>query len=280
MQENEGQDEPTLTIGVFSRRSRLSVKALRVYDRLGLLAPAHVDAATGYRTYAESQLEDARLVVRLRRLEMPLADVAAVLAAPAEARVGLLTAYWDGVERRFASQRELLAHLRIRMSGGTEGFDMYDVTTREVPEQRVLVEQRHVTQPELMTWLPDAFVRVATLATQHGGISGPAFAIFHGEVNEDSDGPVEVCVPIDNLPADPPGVAVRHEPAHREAYVRLRKAQVEFPQILSAYDAVVEWLRANGMEVGGPPREIYFTDFMAAGPEDEVCDVAYPLSRG
>ena len=71
------------------------------------------------------------------------------------------------------------------------------------------------------------------------------FVVYHGEVNEDSDGPVEVCLP--SAPTgDSTGAAMRREPAHREAYVRLRKAQVEFPQILSAFDAVAQWMARGG----------------------------------
>ena len=68
--------DPLLSIGVFARRSRLSMKALRLYDRRGLLTPADVDPDTGYRRYRESQLVTARLIVMLRRLNMPLAQVA------------------------------------------------------------------------------------------------------------------------------------------------------------------------------------------------------------
>src|SRR4051794_24786591 len=50
-----------VSIGEFSRLSRLSAKALRLYDELGLLVPAHVDAETGYRWYAITQLDHARL---------------------------------------------------------------------------------------------------------------------------------------------------------------------------------------------------------------------------
>jgi MerR family regulatory protein len=46
-----------LSIGVFAQRSRLSMKALRLYERLGLLLPAHVDRGNGYRQYRESQLQ-------------------------------------------------------------------------------------------------------------------------------------------------------------------------------------------------------------------------------
>lgn len=75
-----------LSIGQFARRSLLSAKALRLYDQHGLLAPAEVDPVNGYRRYRERQLADARLIARLRQLDMPLAAVAKVIAAPAHQR--------------------------------------------------------------------------------------------------------------------------------------------------------------------------------------------------
>ena len=65
--------ERLLPIGAFSRRSRLSLKALRLHDEIGLLRPAVVDRSSGYRYYDESQVGVARLIGLLRRLEMPLA---------------------------------------------------------------------------------------------------------------------------------------------------------------------------------------------------------------
>jgi effector-binding domain-containing protein len=102
------------------------------------------------------------------------------------------------------------------------------------------------------------------------------FVVYHGEVNEDSDGPVEVCVPVGPANGDT-AAATRREPAHREAYVRITKAQVEYPQILSAYDAVAEWIGSHGHNVAGSPREVYFADWDAAGPTEEVCDIAFPM---
>lgn len=268
-----------LTIGAFARRSRLSPKALRLYDRLGVLTPAEVDEENGYRRYRESQLEAARLVAMLRRLDMPLARVAEILAAPAERRSELLTEYWEAVERRSASQRELVAHLRIRLSGEEGGFEMYDVRERDVSEQLVLTEQRHVRVPELEEWLPVAIGRLVESAEEgHSGPAGPVFVIYHGEVSEDSDGPVEVCVPVETGREESHDVPMRCEPAHREAYVTITKAQVEYPQILSAYDAVAHWIGAQGRTVAGSPREVYFTDWGAAAPTDEVCDIAFPVS--
>ena len=71
-----------LSIGAFARRSRLSHKALRVYAELGLLAPAWVDPESGYRFYRAGQIERARLIGLLRRLDMPLARIGQVLELP------------------------------------------------------------------------------------------------------------------------------------------------------------------------------------------------------
>ncbi len=267
-----------LTIGVFARRSRLSPKALRLYDRLGVLTPAHVDEDNGYRRYRESQLETARMVALLRRLDMPLTRVAELVSAPDTQRAELVASYWETVERRIAFQRQLAAHLRIRLAGEERSFDMYEIHEREVPEQLVLTEQRHVRVPELSQWLPEAINRLVGTAEERGGRSGDVFVVYHGEVNEDSDGPVEVCVPVGAEGEASSDAPWRLEPGHKEAYVRITKAQVEYPQILSAYDAVAQWIGAQRRTVTGSPREVYFGDFDAASPTDEVCDIAFPVA--
>ncbi|MEU5400750.1 MerR family transcriptional regulator [Streptomyces sp. NPDC005963] len=108
-----------LTIGAFARASRLSAKALRHYDELGLLPPASVDAYSGYRYYDESQVERARLVAWLRRIGMPLADVQIVCdlgdfdpAAAAQA----VRAYWARVEADTATRRDLAFFLADQLT--------------------------------------------------------------------------------------------------------------------------------------------------------------------
>ncbi|HEY3607004.1 MAG TPA: MerR family transcriptional regulator [Pseudonocardiaceae bacterium] len=275
------QRDRLLSIGAFARRSRLSIKALRLYESSGLLMPADVNAATGYRRYRESQLLRARLIVMMRRAGIPLAQVAEIIAAPGAVGAGLLAEYWADAERRFAGQRDLVSRLRgSLLSGAALGADgVFDVRERDVPGQLVLTEQRSVRVTELKNWLPDALCRLASVAAGLGGLGGELLAIYHGEVNEDSDGPVEVCAPLARPDAVPPGTAVRHEAAHREAYVTITRAQLEYPQILSAYDAVADWISSAGLAQAGPPRESYLSDVdvAAAAPDDPVCHIAYPI---
>jgi hypothetical protein len=152
---------------------------------------------------------------------------------------------------------------------------MFDIKQRDVPEQLVLTEQRSVRAGELPGFLNAAMGRLSRSASDHGGVAGSTFVVYDGPVSEDAGVAVEVCVPIAAAPGD--GVAARVEPAHREAFVTLRKEQVAFPEIRSAYVAVEEWVRAQGLTVADAPREVYFAEFEAAAAGDEVCDVAFPV---
>ncbi|WP_431952392.1 MerR family transcriptional regulator [Actinacidiphila sp. bgisy167] len=106
----------SLTIGAFAKASRLSPKALRLYDELGLLTPARVDPLTGYRHYAPAQLERARLVSWLRRLGMPLARIRKVCALPAPAAAREIRAYWAQAEAAHGARRDLAAFLVDHLS--------------------------------------------------------------------------------------------------------------------------------------------------------------------
>ncbi len=309
-----------LTIGAFAARARLSAKALRLYDRLGLLAPAYVDELTGYRYYRSEQVERARLVALLRQLDMPLARVAEIVEAvgtDGALAAERLAAYWAGAEERFASQRALVGYLRGRLTGrdptmdGTNGmngtnsvngtggisattgagaagaYGSFVVETVDTAAQVVLTQRRRLLVDELPAWIGASLGRLEEGAAACGGTTGAPFVVYHSEVSLESDGPAESCVPV----ADPDaarrwaaeqgrarGAGVRVEPARRLAYTRITKAQVAHPQIAAAFEAVERWIAARGLEVAGPCREVYFADWDAAGPEDPVCDVAFPVA--
>jgi PPM family protein phosphatase len=109
---------PFLTIGEFARASRLSPKALRLYDELGLLRPVRVDEYSGYRYYSPDQLEQARLVAWLRRVGMPLATIAEINGrAPAEVAAAV-TAFLRVAEADFSERKGLALFLLDYLSEG------------------------------------------------------------------------------------------------------------------------------------------------------------------
>ncbi|WP_067700775.1 MerR family transcriptional regulator [Actinoplanes awajinensis] len=106
-----------LSIGAFARVTRLSPKALRLYDKFGLLRPAVVDEASGYRFYAEAQLEQARLIAWLRRLGMPLAEIQRVCALPPESAAEAVARHWEQVEAETAARARLAGFLIDHLAG-------------------------------------------------------------------------------------------------------------------------------------------------------------------
>jgi len=107
-----------MPIGRFARQTGLSVKALRHYDELGLLRPAAVDPESGYRQYAPGQVERAETIRLLRRLEVPLDDIATLLATNDPARLRhVLLDHQRRTASRAAELRAVLQRLQPLLDG-------------------------------------------------------------------------------------------------------------------------------------------------------------------
>jgi len=270
-----------LTSGAFAAASRLSPKALRIYAESGLLVPARTDPGTGYRFYAPGQLDRARLIAALRRIGMSLARIREVCELPPEQAADAVRGFWSGVEADVATRRTLTALLVDRLSGREPA--MLQVCVRTVPDRVLLSVLRHLTIEELTVFASEQ----ATLlggGTVPGlpGIEGAPFLVYHGEVSADSDGPVEYCraVPADRAEetaARFPHLTLREDPAHREAYVTLTRAQLGPVDGGRAFDSLQRWTAEQGVTPAGPPRHVFFADPRTAADDDPVSAVVCPL---
>ncbi len=271
--------EDLITIGELAARTRLSLKALRFYGNRGLLPPARVDPRTGFRRYGQAQVERAHRIALLRATGMPLARIAAVLDSNGEESVRLLDAYWREQESAHASRRDAVGYARGVLTGRSS--TMYEIAERDVPEQKVLFTQRHVTAADLPGFLAEASDLLFSHLRQAGAcLSGPLFAVYHGLVSEDSDGPVEVCAPTQNAVGPAGRIGVRIEPAHREAYTALAKRHEVYPAMAAAHDAVGAWLAEHGYARSASNREVYYPNWANAEPGEQVVDVAVPFRPG
>lgn len=107
--------EGLVNIGDFARETGLTPKALRLYDDLGLLLPAEVDAVSGYRRYGPDQVERARLVASLRLVGMPLARIREVVDMPAALAAVEVETYWRQVEADTSTRRRMVSVLVHRL---------------------------------------------------------------------------------------------------------------------------------------------------------------------
>lgn len=264
-----------MSIGEFARRSRLSAKALRLYDGLGLLSPARVDEVSGYRYYEGTQLEQARLIATLRQVGVPLAVVKEWLPLDPAEIAERVTAFWREAAAAHTAQGGLVTALVDRLMG--RSTVMYEVATREMPQRSLLCLKRNVDGWDGAWAFGKEFIGIIRdqRLPRLEGREGAVFSIYWGEVSADSDGPMEWCKPIPDAEAEGlagqfPELTLRVEPAHREAYVDLAPYGQGSP---TEWQLAAEALRTWADEQGIDPKQL------SLGPEDLGVRITY-LANG
>ena len=259
-----------LTIGDFSRATHLSVKTLRHYHRVGLLAPADVDADTGYRRYTTDQIPTAQVIRRFRDLDMPLDQIHAVLQAPdLRTRNQLISAHLASLEQNLARTQSAVASLRDLLAGPSAA----PVSHRRVEATMAAAITADVTMSDLPPWYLGALGELhATLEARGVRPSGPAGGIYAGELFTDQRGQASVFVPtateIQRLGRVEPVVVPAAE-----------LAVIEHPGSLAdldrAYGALATHVATHELRLDGPIREYYLVGRQDTADENawrtEIC---------
>ncbi len=254
------------------RESGLSIKALRLYDAKGLLVPAEVDPRTGYRTYALEQVDRARQIALLRRLEIPLAQVTQVLdAEPARARQ-LLLAWWVERSEGLVEQRGAALELARSLGAVPEHVAIdpalaVQVRRRACPERTMATITSQVSQANLVpTFTADALAIRRHLVDVGAEAEPGHWVIFHEPPVAELSGRVETCVPYTGAAAPTGGIVLRAEPARAEAYLEVPVRDCEFPRIVGYHETLRDL-------APGPTREVYRGSW-SEDPEEIVAEVA------
>lgn len=160
----------------------------------------------------------------------------------------------------------------------------FQVETKDVPAQTVISRTRKVFINELQSHLDSSIKDLISHATAHQvEIVGLPFSIYYGQVREDSQAAVEVCLPITGAIQPGADMQVQDLPAMRVAYAVTTLRQSLFPGVLKAYDAVSSWIGDHGLQAGDHPHEIYlnFTTSIfspTASLDDPCVEIAWPYT--
>ncbi len=266
-----------MTIGQFAKASRLSLKALRLYERKFLLEPHQVDEHTGYRYYDEGQLERARMILLLRSIDMPLDEIKEVLAAPKATSSNLVEHYWGKVESRMQHGRRVVDHIH-RILNGEEKRMPYTVDQKELADTRVISICDEVSIVDLISYIDRSIVSLRSFAEETGlEVTARPMGIYHGEVNEDSNGPVAICLPVEGEAKPTEAITIRTLKGRPVAYTYTTVEQARFPEILQAYDAVHDWIRQSGHQISESPREIYLATEEDVSQYESFIEITWPF---
>ena len=262
-----------MTIGDFSRATRLSAKALRFYHQAGLLEPARVDPVNGYRLYAPEQIADAQVIRRLRALDMPVELVRDVLATSDVAeRNALIAAHLVRMETELERTRAAVASLRGLLE---QPCTPLEVEHRSVPPTLALVIRETIDLDELSDWYTAATAELAAADIRR---TGPRGGLWSTELFLDERGSAALFVPVAAAPDDDRSLGrarVETLPAVDLAVATHRGSDETMAQ---TYGALGDYVTRHELSVAGPIREAYLREPATDG-SGAVTEVGWPIFR-
>ncbi|QIN79646.1 MerR family transcriptional regulator [Rubrobacter marinus] len=267
-----------LRIGEFSRLARVSVKALRLYDRLGLLKPARTDAFSGYRYYSGEQLPRLNAILALKDLGFSLGQVGRLLnEGLSRAQIRAMLELRRGeAERALKAEQERLARVEARLrrmdgEGGVPGS--HEVVLKAMGPQRVASVRETLPAYSEVGRL---FGELRAYAERHGVRPSAWVSVWHDEEYRDEDADGEAAFVADGPLPDDGRVRESLLPAveHMAATVH----HGPFDTIGVAYAALLAWIEGNGYRVAGPHREVYLSGGEQGNP-DYVTEIQVPVEK-
>jgi len=263
-----------LGIGDFSRMTHLSVKALRHYHDLGLLTPAEIDPASGYRFYEPAQVPIAQVIRRFRDLGMPLEDIRQVLQAPdAGARNQVIVAHMQRMESQLAATQAVVASLRSLLEGPPEPLA---VEHRSVGPARALAIRGLVSMPDMDAWWEEAFHELnAAVAAAAVPAAGPRAALYPAELFQLEAGEITAYIPVTGEVRPGGRATMLDVPAAELAVAVHRGALADLDQ---TYGALGTYVARREIGADGPIRENYLvTEFDTDDESRHVTEVCWPV---
>ncbi|RFU42186.1 MerR family transcriptional regulator [Actinomadura logoneensis] len=254
--------EDLLPIGRFARLCRLSVKRLRHYDDLGLLSPAHVDPASGYRYYRPEQARDALAIGLLRTLDVPLPMIARTLAL--DDPTGPLTEVRDRQAAELERRRRALDVLERLL---VEGLPAPEVTVVDEPARTVALARDTAALDDIAPAMGRCAARLLDVATTE-----PMVGLFPLDPAEEI--PVALAAVLPDGADAPPGT-------RRDVLVGGPFATAlhvgPFDQVGLVVHGLLAWCADHGHTPGTTTRETYLTDPERTPPEALVTRVQIRL---
>jgi DNA-binding transcriptional MerR regulator len=270
------------TIGDFATFTAVSVPALRLWDRLGLLTPAQVDSRTGYRRYRAEQAIVVQRIVALKALGFTLAQIGPLLhTVPSRDELrGMLALRRAEAEAEQQRASERLAAIEARLLILERSSLMnhpHDVVRKTAPAVRLAAIDRHLDASDespdrLFAAFGELFGDLAArLAAARVTPIGPAWSLY--ERSDETGLVIRAALPVAVATMDAP-VRILDRP---ELSVASTMHTGDVQHMGVAYAAVMEWMEANSLVPAGGAAEISLV-WDPDNPEANVTELQLPIA--
>jgi DNA-binding transcriptional MerR regulator/effector-binding domain-containing protein len=263
-------------IGLFSKMNRVTIKALRHYDEIGLLKPAAIEKFTGYRYYTSEQLPLLHQILALREMGFTLDEIKKVQGGTPEK--DLLMQKRLELLKRIAQDTLRLSQVEsylVKNDGESAG---YHVILKELPQ--VIVASLRTTIPNydaLFSAVPPMGAEMERLGCVCA-VPEYCFNIYHDGEYRETDIDVEICEAVTAVKEDSEMLKFKVIDRVKNAACVLHKGPYEgFP---NAYNAILKWLERNGYEIIDHPRESYIDGaWNKDSAADWLTEIQFPVKK-
>lgn len=261
-----------LSIGEFSKIGHISVRMLRHYDAIGLLAPAHVDEQTGYRYYHWEQMEKLNKINMLKNYRFPLGRIKELMLLPDEELRQELYKKKIELYREKAAFDHMLHRLENETKHQKGSFmdSKQKAVLMETQPTRVFGMTYHIHIGQVSEVFQKTLEEMAKRGLQK---AGAGMMVYLGDEFNYDDMDIEVCFPVDKEHPDTrimpggPHVSTIHIGKNDELH--------------KSYDAIAKWFSDNpDYEVAGPSFERYIKDGSDGVPEEQYeTGILFPVKK-
>lgn len=259
-----------MTIGDFSRATRLSAKALRFYHQVGLLEPAAVDPVNSYRLYDADQIHEARVIQHLRSLDMPVDEIKRALQTQGPAaRREAITEHLQRMEERLAATQGAVTSLRELLAEASTPIEV-----RRVPAIEVAILHDTIELPALGSWFDETHRALREELGREGlEPTGPLGGLWSTDLFLRERGGCALFFPVEATRSSTRWGRAQHEtlPASTMAVAVHRGSDDTIGQ---AYAALGSHVAGLGRGAPGPIRESYLD---GAPTHPGVTEIGWPI---
>jgi len=267
--------------------TRLSQKALRLYDRKGLLVPEAKDPFTGYRYYTVSQLEQGMKIKTLGFLGFSLEEISLFLDAENKGDFEYIGA---GFRKKLEQTRLEIGQLQ-RIEGILQGACKHDgkvmelfkmsisePVIKEIPELRVISKREKGAFKAIIGKLISeicACIESPENKRNRVKVTGPVMFLYHDEEYKETGADIEIALPVSGrVSVEDPKMEIKTLPAIKAVSVVYRGP---YPGVEAGYNRIFSYARENRLETLGPSRELYFNDPAEVPEEELMTEVQIPV---
>lgn len=264
-------------IGMFSKMNLVTVKALRYYDEIGLLKPAHIDDFTGYRYYTSDQLPILHQILNLKQMGFSIEEIIEIQKGLPVHK--LLRNRKEQLLASIAESTRKLAQVEhyLNLENGGTMMD-YHVIIKELPEVIVASMRRVVASyDDYFKIIPPMGAEMERLGCVCA-VPEYCFNIYHDGEYKEENIDVEVCEAVVEAREESDMVKFRTIANVPDAACVLHKGP--YSTLRNAYGAVLRWMEDNGYEPSDNPRESYIDGIWNKDSEEDwLTEVQFPLRK-